>query len=170
MCPSYTFVAFLPNTDGWTRTNNCLSGFAIAVSTYGTKEKMFFNSKCIFHNQMFYQLNYVSLFIIACLYYFQRHFGVVRSTNKHNFFTEISPEMPITWIRNRTYFLSYLISFSSVFLCSFEQLYNTIFQENVNRFLKVFSFIFGCLSQGFGEIPVSPFLNRKFPYINHTYL
>nr|DAE87134.1 MAG TPA: hypothetical protein [Caudoviricetes sp.] len=23
--------------------------------------------------------------------------------------------MPITWIRNRTYFLSYLISFSSVF-------------------------------------------------------
>ena len=107
MCLSYTFVAFLPNADGWTRTNNCLSGFAIAVSTYCTK--------CIFHNQMFYQLNYVSSFIIACLYYFQRHFGVVRSTNKHNFFTEISPEMPITWIRNRTYFLSYLISFSSVF-------------------------------------------------------
>ena len=101
---------------------------------------------------------------------FKRHFGVVRSTNKHNFFTEICPEMPITWIRNRTYFLSYLISFSSVFLCSFEQLYNTIFQENVNRFLKVFSFIFDCLVQGFGEIPVSPFLNRKFLYINHTYL
>lgn len=134
------------------------------------RKKRCFNSKCIFHNQMFYQLNYVSSFIIACLYYFQRHFGVVRSTNKHNFFTEISPEMPITWIRNRTYFLSYLISFSSVFLCSFEQLYNIIFQENVNRFLKVFSFIFGCLLQGFGEIPVSPFLNRKFPYINHTYL
>lgn len=107
MCLSHTFMAFLPNADGWTRTNNCLSGFAIAVSTYCTK--------CIFHNQMFYQLNYISSFIIACLYYFQRHFGVVRSTNKHNFFTEISPEMPITWIRNRTYFLSYLISFSSVF-------------------------------------------------------
>ena len=41
MCLSYTFVAFLPNADGWTRTNNCLSGFVIAVSTYGTKEKMF---------------------------------------------------------------------------------------------------------------------------------
>lgn len=162
MCLSHTFMAFLPNADGWTRTNNCLSGFAIAVSTYCTK--------CIFHNQMFYQLNYISSFIIACLCYFQRHFGVVRSTNKHNFFTEISPEMSITWIRNRTYFLKLPYQLFQCFLCSFEQLYNTIFQENVNRFLKVFSFIFGCLSQGFGEIPVSPFLNRKFPYINHTYL
>ena len=66
---SHTFMAFLQNADGWTRTNNCLRGFTIAVSTYSTKEKMFFNSKCIFHNQMFYQLNYVSSFIIACLYY-----------------------------------------------------------------------------------------------------
>mgnify|MGYP004646036695 FL=1 len=60
----------MPNADGWTRTNNCLSGFVIAVSTYDTKEKMFLILSAFFYNQMFYQLNYISPFIIVCLYYF----------------------------------------------------------------------------------------------------